>query len=76
MEDNNRRESRTLLHIPGLADRREFVVENIRKIEGVADVHPQDQEGHVEVAFDPTRIDPSQMLNSMRQAGIEGKRVH
>jgi copper chaperone CopZ len=62
------------LNIPGLSGQREFVVENLSKIEGVAAVKAHVQENNVEVDFDPTRIDPSQMLNSMRQAGIESER--
>lgn len=75
MEENNRKESHAVLHIPSLAERREFVVENIRKIEGVSTVEPSHQENDLQVTFDPTRIDPSQMLNAMRQAGIDIERM-
>lgn len=53
----------------------EFILENLRKVEGVSFAREGIDTSRFEVEFDPTRIDPSQLTNLLKQAGISVHRV-
>jgi len=74
-QQNNTMLKTALFQVSVLETAGELVFTNLQKVEGVAWVEPGRNRNQLTVTFDPSRIDPSQLESSLRQAGVNLQRL-
>lgn len=63
----------TRLHVPGMnsAETTRQVSDSLVRVQGVADIGVNPEQGLVEVKFDPGKTDAEAVRNAIRQAGFQ-----
>lgn len=72
--DNNQLTQKATFMIESPNEHLDLILENLRKVEGVTALQESSDQSKITLEFDPTRIDPSQLINLTSQAGFSMER--